>query len=373
MKGIWLFDSDITKRKELYISATYMSTGILRSENFNGEITEDGLDLTGHTKYKVTSGTKGMYINMNTGYIWAKTFDLNTDSIYLGDTGKTFTIDKTSRSDVVLRMGSSFAVTSTGVLYASNANITGAITGGTIDGAGITGGSLSIGKLDSGGYNFTVTEAGVMTAQSATIKGNITASSGKIGGWNIVGDNLQCGSITLDGSTGTISGSSAGKSFSVAGGTGYMTATGATLTTLTVTNSLTVNASGSSGGGSGGSGGGGGGGSSGNTQVEIMSLNSPMSRAAAAGGADGAGSGGAASVGSLTSALCTINGTTKITGQTELGGSTRIGGNTEITGSLRIGSTTSITGNVDLTGRLSVNGATTCTDEATEIEIDAPY
>ena len=41
MVGIWLVDSDSSsngQRKELYINATYIATGILRSNNFNGEL-----------------------------------------------------------------------------------------------------------------------------------------------------------------------------------------------------------------------------------------------------------------------------------------------------------------------------------------------
>ena len=228
MVGIWIVPGNetLTGANELYINATYIASGILRSSNFDGEVGYD----TSTKKYTVTDGTKGMYINLNDGYVWAKkftlesgstsgnhlfissegkaggsyyfrvgngndyisfnnsgnmdisasNFTLSTDNIYISDTSKSFTINGVSRS-VVLRMGSNFGVTSGGTLYANNANISGTISGSTI-----TGGSINIGD-----GTFKVDTNGNMTATSATIEGAIKSST-------ISGSTITGGSISIN-------------------------------------------------------------------------------------------------------------------------------------------------------------------------------
>ena len=68
------------------------------------------------------------------------------------------------------RNNAAFRVSNTGTLTCSNAII--------------TGGSLKVGD------NFSVNSQGILTAAGATVSGKITATSGKIGGWTIDGNDL---------------------------------------------------------------------------------------------------------------------------------------------------------------------------------------
>jgi hypothetical protein len=103
--------------------------------------------------------------------------------------------------------------------------------------------------IDVGNGQFKVTWAGKVIAQNAEIHGSIYANyieaitGGKIGGWTISKDSLSSGKGEINGTDGTItfgkSGAQGDTYFSVSN-TGFLTATGAELDTLTVKNSLTV-------------------------------------------------------------------------------------------------------------------------------------
>lgn len=304
MVGIWMIDTDPTdpskklSRKELYINATYMATGILRSSNWDGSLVTtpiyqrnaDGTiktnssgekliqtDCYGKEQYTYTvTGTvkKGMYINLNEGKLWAASFELNawdylngatkghglylnsdpandtdyylklgdlaanyitftkggtllintnkfklsTSTMYISDEGATLSVTGASRSNIVLKMGDNFGVSSTGILYAQSANLNGSLNGGSIN-------------IND---KFIVDEKGNCTAKYIT-----ATVGGKIGGWTIDGNKLTSGTMTINGTNGTIS-STGGGAFKVDGGTGTLTATGATLDTLTVNKSLYV-------------------------------------------------------------------------------------------------------------------------------------
>lgn len=98
-----------------------------------------------------------------------------------------------------------FSVDYNGKLNATDATITGTITAtaGAIGGWNISDNNLvSNGGSISAGSNFSVTSAGVLTAESATltsatITGKVTATSGKIGGFTIDGNNLEGSYISL--------------------------------------------------------------------------------------------------------------------------------------------------------------------------------
>ena len=92
----------------------------------------------------------------------------------------------------------------------------GTISGGSITGATIKGGSIGIGgtsynaftvdtsgNLTINGGAFKVTSAGALTASNATIKGNVTASSGKIAGYTISGNDLIGSNVGMAGASGT--------------------------------------------------------------------------------------------------------------------------------------------------------------------------
>jgi hypothetical protein len=75
MNGIWLEPNSLSGTTELYICATYISTGILRSNNFKGNVSYD----VSKDEYSIDVGSasEGMYINLNEGFIWGKEFNLS--------------------------------------------------------------------------------------------------------------------------------------------------------------------------------------------------------------------------------------------------------------------------------------------------------
>ena len=98
--------------------------------------------------------------------------------------------------------------------------------------------------IDVGNGQFKVTWAGKVIAQNAEIHGSIYANyieaitGGKIGGWTITKDSLSKGGAVLHGTNGTITlgasaGADSGTYFHVSNA-GFLTATGAELTTLVV-------------------------------------------------------------------------------------------------------------------------------------------
>ena len=107
-------------------------------------------------------------------------------------------------------MGSNFGVTSTGVLYASNADISGTITadkgfigGWTIGSGYIQGGSTTLyssGKIDAG--DTTISSSGKLTANNADIEGKIVADDGEIGGWTITKTKLKSGDMSISSENG---------------------------------------------------------------------------------------------------------------------------------------------------------------------------
>lgn len=123
--------------------------------------------------------------------------------------------------------GSKFGVTTSGDLYASNANISGIVTsengkigGFTISQYNIKGTNVGLGCASGHDYAFwagnstgssapfRVDHDGTLTATNASITGtitsdNITATGGNIGGWVITSDDIQ-GSNTYDGTLYTI-------------------------------------------------------------------------------------------------------------------------------------------------------------------------
>ena len=103
-----------------------------------------------------------------------------------------------------------FQVTSAGALTAKNATITGTISGSTISGGTISGTTITGGSINISSGKFTVDASGNLTVTSgADITGKITASSGKIGPWNITDkliyakpqSNTYATYIAIDGST----------------------------------------------------------------------------------------------------------------------------------------------------------------------------
>ena len=110
-------------------------------------------------------------------------------------------------------------------------------------------GSIALGEItkDDGGKvtSFYVDDNGNLsiggTAFSVNKDGEMTATSGTIGGWVINPSSLSKGVLTLDGTNGTITAIANGNTnFKIDGTTGLLQAVNATLTTLTVVDTLLV-------------------------------------------------------------------------------------------------------------------------------------
>lgn len=150
MVGIWLLPGEDTAsgHKELYINATYMSTGILRSSNWNGTLERVPItgkyDSYGNQLYTYeliqNANPVGVYFNLDAGKLWAATFELNAGkwgtTNFLGlysvfnDGFKTISGIESDSWRIVA--GDKFGVTKEGVLAASDAHITGNITATTL-------------------------------------------------------------------------------------------------------------------------------------------------------------------------------------------------------------------------------------------------
>ncbi len=267
MVGIWMVpieDSASGKRKELYINATYISTGILRSNNWNGTLTPtkivDTATGTEHWTYTLTqhaTNPQGVYFNLNEGKIWAAKFELTAgDSLYLNS-------HPTSEEDYFKVGNASAYVQFTGAggldIRATTFQLTSGTKGTTNflglysvynDGSTTVGGGTSENWRIIAGNAFGVTRDGHVYASAATISGTVTATGGKIGGWTIDGNDLTCNNVVLDGDDGSIRGSAIsggsitgslitnGSTFNVTA-EGALSATSAILTTLTVKGATT--------------------------------------------------------------------------------------------------------------------------------------
>lgn len=259
MVGIWLLPAEdgAGSRKELYINATYMSTGILRSSNWNGTLTakkvtdKDGnvlVDAYGRERYTyaLTQATdpQGVYFNLDEGKLWAADFELVAgNTIYMNSNpadGQSY-----------------FKIASDGYYFDFDANQALKIKVKNFDLEAANGANSIYFTSDTSkkplkiGNNFSVSWNGTLNASGAVITGNITAttltatSSGTIGGWTIGGNTLTGGGVTLDSSSGIISGGTVKGSaidcsdFTVTSG-GEISATSGTIAGWTLSsNSLT--------------------------------------------------------------------------------------------------------------------------------------
>ena len=173
------------------------------------------------------SGTIGGF-NINTNALVNGTW--GTDKSVLMSTGTTENKAVGGSSAIsgwCFTAGSKFGVTTSGDLYASNANISGIVTsengkigGFTISQYNIKGTNVGLGCASGHDYAFwagnstgssapfRVDHDGTLTATNASITGtitsdNITATGGNIGGWVITSDDIQ-GSNTYGGTLYTI-------------------------------------------------------------------------------------------------------------------------------------------------------------------------
>ena len=247
MDGIWMVDGSqtLSGRTELYISATFISTGILRSQNFDGElfIQQYADKANPHNVYGVTGGTTGMYIDLNNGYVWAKTFKLdawtpgtesgitdpgsglylnsgpeakdgdywlrvgnNTNHIKLSATGNlyiqvsnNFKLQNTSGSLYFSDTAKSYEVATSTTTITDTKDDDGNVTNSSVT---VTPGKKSVNAVLGMGNNFAVTDNGTLYANGANISGSIstgslTATGGTIGGWKINATEIYNGAAHI--------------------------------------------------------------------------------------------------------------------------------------------------------------------------------
>lgn len=135
--------------------------------------------------------------------LMATIFTLKTNKgdgqdIYLSNTITSWTVNEVEKSNILLGIGTNFAVDNKGNLYANNATINNlTAVGGTFSGtisssATISGGTIMGAIIKNGNGSFEVTADGHLTATSATI-----------GGWKVDKDSLSSPSGTMKLSSGT--------------------------------------------------------------------------------------------------------------------------------------------------------------------------
>lgn len=166
---------NIGKASGSYVKATASGT-----IDISGKITATSGAIGGinvDSSYGIYTGKKTAATSTEDGFLIAK-----SGAIYLGKYNAT-------------NKACPFQVTSAGALTATNAKITGTITGSTI-----TGGSINISN-----NTFKVDTNGKLTASSADITGKIKATDGSIGAWTIGSKLLSASSgasyVALDGSS----------------------------------------------------------------------------------------------------------------------------------------------------------------------------
>lgn len=245
MVGIWLVPTEDShgNRKELYINATYIATGILRSNNWDGELgvttVTDKVTNTARSTYEITKRpTKGVYWNLNEGKMWAARYELNawdgSSGIYLNSHPSTSDDPDEAKYNYYMQIGNStsnikFSGGGTLSIVMQNNFTLAAGEKNTTDFLGLYSANQSTGTdiNDSGplttwriiaGKAFGVTADGHVYASNVDIEGNIKATyitatqGGQIGKWKIGSTSLYCGTsqatatTKLDGSDGSIRG-----------------------------------------------------------------------------------------------------------------------------------------------------------------------
>lgn len=213
-----------------------LKNGLINAYKFAitaGNVTDGLIVLKSHpgsdatNNYYLYAGTDQNFIYIDSEGdigIQADTFKLSAGSndnyIYISDdpTSITYTkIDGTSATDnnILLKLGKNFGVSNSGILYATNANITGKINATTIKANDGSIGGWSIGATSLSSTNVTLSSAAGATSKAINVNsgvfyvqnnGYMYASSGVIGGWTISGSTLSGGGVTLNSSSGTVSG-----------------------------------------------------------------------------------------------------------------------------------------------------------------------
>ena len=180
------------------VSAEFVTAGIVSgSQIIGGDIYSDN--------YSVTKGI-GSYINLRDG-----TFSFGGGSLrYSEDEGLIISSPNIPTKETITEINEKYLKTTTvyaenlkvgsaniqGQLIASQINTQGLIaeniSGTTIEGKIISGGSLFIGDKESDSSTYAeITNAGVLSCSGANISGIINSIEGEIGGWTIDKDNIN--------------------------------------------------------------------------------------------------------------------------------------------------------------------------------------
>lgn len=207
--------------------------------------------------------TKGMHLNLVDGEIIAYQFELDSKNIYINsdadgtgygvieikgkDSGNSLTLTNDSAQDPIGIRDSSnnalFVVGWDGSITTPNFSVNGdgelsatkgSIGGWEIDDDFLSSNSTYLRSSEGDSVKAIEINSGTFYVQN---NGYMYASSGSIGGWNISSTKLSKGVIELT-NVGTIQ--STKGNLTIDGTTGKLTATGATLTTLTVNKSLSI-------------------------------------------------------------------------------------------------------------------------------------
>ena len=209
------------------IVADFITTGTMSANRIKGGTLTLGGNSNGNGLLEVYNASNTLVARMNNAGLYAIAgtiggFTITSTALYtdsltstsggaigLSTADFTRTIGGTSRSGLRLAIGSNFAVSNAGALYASS----GVIGGFTIDSSSIrsaaltsnASGSVGISTANftrtinsvsrSGlrlaiGSNFGVSDTGVLYASNAIVSGNITAITGAIANWVISGDYM---------------------------------------------------------------------------------------------------------------------------------------------------------------------------------------
>lgn len=174
---------------------------------------------------------QGMYINMDEGNITAYSNSNEGKALYLHASNSTYPLRIGTIGNEQFKIGwdgsittPNFTVSAAGAMKATSGEIaswkigTNTLTstyGEKVVLKSATGDTTKAIQISD---DFYVQNNGKIHAANADIKGKITATSGKIGGWSISGDDLTCGKVTLSGSDGKISGATISGSY-ISGGT----------------------------------------------------------------------------------------------------------------------------------------------------------
>jgi hypothetical protein len=155
----------------------------------NNRWNRNAADTANVTEFRAGSSTKYLYFDGTN-----LTFTGN-----LSAAGGTFSGDLSAAGGTFSGDLSAAGGTFSGDISAASGTFEGDLSGSTITGGTINGGSINIGN-----GTFTVNSSGGLTATSANISGTISSSSGTVGGWNILSNELNArgGTVLMNSVTG---------------------------------------------------------------------------------------------------------------------------------------------------------------------------